>query len=95
MVKVRESCEGANSYISRSYRGKTGRKQGGEGAFWPSSSWIGLRTVMYLSVEPRSGPNQATKINLFARIVDAFKLMSWMFEGLLLHLWVVLTNAIN
>ena len=37
---------------------------------------------MYPLAKPRSGSNQATKINLFVRIVDAFKLMSWMFEGL-------------
>ena len=33
--------------------------------------------------------------DLFARIVDVFKVMPWMFEGIWLHLWLVITNAIN
>ena len=85
---------GANWYICRNYRGKPGGWWGG-GGFVPSPpSWIGLRTMHPLA-KPRYGSNQATKINLFVRIVDAFKLMSWMFEGLWLHLWLVLKNAIN
>ena len=54
----------------------TEEKMVGGGAFCPHPpSWIGLRT-MYPLAKPRSGSNQATKINLFVRIVDAFKLMS-------------------
>ena len=45
------------------------------------------------SAEARPEPSQATKINLFARIVNVFRLtllflskvLSWMFEGLWLH----------
>ena len=44
---------------------------------------------MYLSAEARPGPNQATNINLFARIVKVFNVANygcyvslWMFEGL-------------
>ena len=40
------------------------------------SDWI-LRTVMHPSAEARTGPNQATNINLFARIVNIFKLTLW------------------
>ena len=62
------------------------------------SVWI-LSTVMYPSAEARPGSSQATKIKIFARIVNVFKLMllflssvpSWVFEGLSLHLWRVLT----
>ena len=32
---------------------------------------------MYPSAEERTGPSQATKINLFARIVNVFKLTLW------------------
>ena len=62
------------------------------------SVWI-LSTVMYPSAEARPGSSQATKIKIFARIVNVFKLMllflssvpSWAFEGLWLHFWRVLT----
>ena len=58
---------------------------------------------MYSSLEASPGPIQATKINLFARIVTVFQLTllflskvpSWVFEGLWLHLWPILTQAIN
>ena len=40
------------------------------------SVWI-LRTVMHPSAEARTGPSQATNINLFARIVNLFKLTLW------------------
>ena len=38
------------------------------------SIWI-LRTLMHLYAETRPGPSQATKIKLFAGIVEVFKLM--------------------
>ena len=47
-----------------------------------------LRTVMYPSAAARSGPSQATKINLFATIVNVFKLT-------LLTILVLLAKIVN
>ena len=55
------------------------------------------------SAEARPEPSQATKINLFARIVNVFRLtllflskvLSWMFEGLWLHFWPITTQTIG
>ena len=50
---------------------------------------------MYPSADQtRPGPSQATKINLFARIVDFFKLMKCMFEGFWLYPSLVLTQSL-
>ena len=56
---------------------------------------------MYPSAEKRPVPNQASKINNFARIVKVFKLIIFVesiivdVEGLWLYLWPVLTHAIT
>ena len=50
---------------------------------------------MYQPAEARPGPSQASKVNLFVRIINVFKITlltifvkvpSWMFEELRLHL---------
>ena len=57
-----------------------------------------LRTVMYPFPEAYPGHSRAAKINLFAKIVSVFKLRLLTIlvrEELWLHLWPVLTQAIN
>ena len=57
---------------------------------------------MYPSAEARPGPGQVSKINLFARIVDVFKLtlLTILVKSTIMnvwkaHLWPFLTLAIN